>query len=57
MSNDIDNMTETEIDAEMQRLHKLSETGKMTPLQADRLRRLRTAAFSIRDVKKPAYWL
>lgn len=57
MSKDIDNMTETEIDAEMQRLHKLSQTGEMTPLQAERLQRLRRAVTYIRDTKKPVYWL
>jgi hypothetical protein len=53
----IDNMTEKQIESEIQELHKLSHSGKMTPAQARRLGLLRSAAFQIINVKKAAYWL
>ena len=55
--NDIDDMTEQQIDEEMKRLHELQRGGQMTPRQARRLESLRIGARSISGCKRPVYWL
>lgn len=57
MTGDIDNMTETQIDAGIRSLDERARIGQMTPSEARRLERLRRGAKMIRSAKRSRYWL
>lgn len=56
MTDDIDNMTETQIDSKIRYLEELRRRGQMTLSHAWQLARLQAASRMIRSTSRSRYW-